>query len=291
MRIENAIIIPVSGIESSLVGFSINNWTLRMIDPYSNGNSIFENVADDQLYKYIESALEFEELFSRMRYISIAGIPAPCYAFIKETDSIDDFEIFVAAARLCKTSKFCCWNPLKFQFGQLMPEGRAYNYPLAPDDLSMLEEDDIPVITCILNAFSKGKYPEIVGKMLLFFNEAYSTPNIYMGFILRVIVLEMLISGNSELTFRLRHSIAVLLGRDIDESVRIDADVKQIYEARSKFLHDGAANKIDEKLTDKAIEYSRRLILNLLGITESIDEIRTKLDRCGFGDNPYNITL
>ena len=54
----------------------------------------------------------------------------------------------------------------------------------------------------------------------------------------------MLIDGNAELNYRLARSLAVLLGKDKDESKDIFEKCKKIYNARSKYLHEGQTKNI-----------------------------------------------
>lgn len=60
-----------------------------------------------------------------------------------------------------------------------------------------------------------------------------------------------------------------------------------MYSARSTFLHDGSSSKIKKEHRLLALDYSRRVISNLLN--KDLKEVRNTLEIYGFGDNPYNV--
>lgn len=128
-----------------------------------------------------------------------------------------------------------------------------------------------------------------INKMLDIFHESFLTENKHLAFVLRIMILEMLIEGNAELSFRIARSVAVFLGKTEVESVQIHEICKKMYTARSKYLHDGITKGITEEMQRNALEISRRVIANLYFINEDISNIRETIYRGGYGANPYQV--
>ncbi len=132
------------------------------------------------------------------------------------------------------------------------------------------------------------QYSSAIDQMLSFFHYANGMENRYLRFISRVTAMEMLIDGQGSLSYRLRHHIAVLLGKDTHDSETIAVNMKNIYSARSKYLHDGKIEDLTDANMELAFDYSRRMIAILMQTTDNIGTIRKTLEQAGYGSNPYH---
>lgn len=129
--------------------------------------------------------------------------------------------------------------------------------------------------------------------MLDLFHEAYRTENREQAFIMRVIILEMLIGDDIKIKENLSNNVAILLGLDNNESTTIYNKCRDLYKARSEYVHDDSKDKITSELQFLALDYARRVIANLIDIIieKQIDikVIRSELKSKKFGDNPFNV--
>ena len=133
------------------------------------------------------------------------------------------------------------------------------------------------------------QYSDTECGMIQFFHESCKTNNKALRYVIRITIMEMLIEGNAELSFRLGHYLSVFLGRDLEESKEIASNIKNMYNARSKYLHEGDESKITDEYCRLAFEYARRLIANLIITPDEIPEIRAKIRMAGYGTNPYQV--
>ena len=286
-------VVPLCGIDESMVGFSINGWEIKKILPSNDGCSIIEGLTDAKLHKAIHNWLEMEDVFSIIPFTNNKQDPY-CLVFAKETDDITGLEAIVDVLRLIKSSQFGCWYPITVKQGALLPVGRFGQHltnALQTRPLLSLTISERKQVLQLLQHRERQQFDSNVKKMLSFFHNSCRLDNQYLSFILRVTILEMLIDGNAELSYRLKRSVAVLLGRDREESEEIARNIDAIYKRRSKFLHNGDADKISEDHMQLAYEYSRRVIVNLICIPDELRNIRITLEQAGYGENPYNVTM
>ncbi len=290
---NDMIIIPLCGVDESMVGFSINGWEIKKVQQSNKEHTIDDGLTDEKLYNSVHSWLEMEDSFSIIPFTNDRDNPY-YLIFVKETNDTTDFEPIMDVLRVIKPSQFGCWHPIVIRDGILLPNGRHQScmtsamhiYPLL--SLSSQERTQIPQL---LQMRMDEQFPPIVKRMLLFFHESCRTSNLYLSFIMRVTILEMLIGGNAELSYRLKRTVAVLLGHNREESERIAKNINAIYKERSNFLHNGDTDKISEDMMQLAYEYSRRVVASLVCIADKLDNIRTTLEQAGYGENPYHVTM
>lgn len=129
---------------------------------------------------------------------------------------------------------------------------------------------------------------DVVQKMIDIWMTSRRIPSFMIKFILHVTILEMFIDGNAELSYRLSRGIAVFLGKTKEDSTLVFNNMKSLYNARSKFLHEGKENSKDENETN-AQNYARELIYKLINMSsgekkKTLAEIRNNVTECGFGE-------
>ena len=289
----NKMFVPLCGIDESMVGFSINGWEIKKILPSNDKCTIVDDLTDATIYETIHSWLEMEEEFSIIPFTNDRQNPY-YLIFVKETDDISEFEPIVDVLRVVKSSQFGCWQSFVITEGAILPSGKLRSCMtdvLQIRPLLSLSLQERIQISKMLQMRMDGQFSPIVRRMLLFFHDSCRSSNQYISFILRVTILEMLIDGNAELSYRLKRSVAVLLGRDREESEEIAKNINAMYKERSKFLHNGDTDRISEEYMQLAYEYSRRVIANLICISDSLVNIRITLEQAGYGENPYNVTM
>ncbi|SEU10469.1 hypothetical protein SAMN05443270_3184 [Lacrimispora sphenoides] len=113
-----------------------------------------------------------------------------------------------------------------------------------------LEDNEILKLEEFYELYKKiDKNKKIIDRMIDLWMTSRRTPSFDIKFILHVTILEMFINGNTKLSYRLSRSIAVLLGNSRENSKEIYNNVKKLYNARSRFLHDGEENKSKRQIS------------------------------------------
>lgn len=296
---QRKIVIPISGIDRSMVGTTINGWKIICIsDKDEEDNCMdFAGFRGKDCLRSVFDLLHWDGAVDAITFIK-KDPNFHMLGFAKETDPEDplfklEVMIIVHAFRLFKTSQIGFWRPMDFSDSALkrMLEYDGFQYAHSNLELPVfsLQEDDQALFSEFLVRFHIQQFPSIATQMSFFFHEACKSQNKCVQFVLRITIMEMLIDGNAELSYRLRHHLAVFLGRNLEESNEIATKMKKMYEARSKYLHEGDASKISDEYCQLAFEYARRLIANLFMITDSIKDIRAKLESAGYGTDPYQV--
>lgn len=120
------------------------------------------------------------------------------------------------------------------------------------------------------------------------FELSYQIRDRNMSFLSLMISLEALLNPDRyEVTHRVSRNTAVLLGRDKEDSKTIFSEIKDLYNKRSKIVHTGNSNSIDEGDLLKLRHYVRESIKEINKIGDNKDELLKILDSCGFGERPW----
>lgn len=287
---ENGYTIYVlQGVDKSLVGLTIDGWTIKAAHKSPIGGDDYL-VSGIPLFPKFDKLLSVQNIMQSTLYLHNGSNPFYIY-LEKETTNIYSVKKAITFLRLYKDSTVGLSLPLLLnEAGGCIINGLpnyslAYNTSTLPLLLSEQEKEDIANLS---NTHKEGT-KDYINKMLDVFHESFLTENKYLSFVLRIMILEMLIEGNAELSFRIARSVAVFLGKTEDESIQIHDICKKMYTARSKYLHDGITKDITEEKQRYALEISRRVIANLYFINDDINRIREVIYRGGFGSNPYQV--
>lgn len=120
------------------------------------------------------------------------------------------------------------------------------------------------------------------------FELSYQTHNINLSFLSLMMGLETLFNpGEQELRYRISRNVAVLLGKDKKDSKTIFRDIKELYDKRSKIVHTGETNIIQEKDLLKLRQYLRESVKEINKIGKNKSELLSLLNLCGFGERPW----
>ena len=91
-------------------------------------------------------------------------------------------------------------------------------------------------------------------------------------------------SGRQKLSYRISRNTAVLLGKEKEDSETIFSDIKDLYDKRSKIVHTGNSNIVDQDDLLKLRHYVRESIKEINKIDKNKDEFLKMLDSCEFGE-------
>jgi len=171
----------------------------------------------------------------------------------------------------------------------LMRMRRGPTYPLPYlDEQYTLENSEIPDLQRFIQ---NTKLPFTEPFLQLAFENfelSYQTYNINLSFLSLMISLETLFNpGGQELRYRISRNTAVLLGKGRDNSKMIFAEIKELYDKRSKIVHMGKSNIINKKDLLKLHHYVRESIKEINKIGKNKSELLDILNSCGFGERPW----
>lgn len=326
MENDTYLIYILRGVDESAVGLSIDGWEIKVIHE--------NELPDDKppisnLYNRLKFFLS--NINDRIFNYTDVNENNPKYIYlIKQTRNPNDVKPIMDTLRLFMKSQIGTTYPIKISENGATIIQRAYDYhsyefddeipkfSLTPQEKLDIEElyQKVKTFYSLQQQKPDDKTFKHINNMLDLFHEAYRVSNPEIAFILRVTILEMLMKDNAELSYKLSLFIAIFLGKNKKESTEIFNNCNTIYSARSDFLHNGNKTKIDSTLQEKALDYSRRMVANLINITLEIQEedrneqekqhkqrqkrqkkpkdwiletIRKQLIPENFGENPFNV--
>jgi len=120
------------------------------------------------------------------------------------------------------------------------------------------------------------------------FELSYQIHDRNLSFLSVMISLETLFNpGLQELRYRVSRNAAVLLGKEKEDSKTIFSEIKGLYDKRSKIVHTGNSNTINEEDLLKLRHYVRESIKEINKIDKNKDELLEILNSCGFGERSW----
>ena len=141
-----------------------------------------------------------------------------------------------------------------------------------------------------VNEFTKAYFDRVnidnfVGFSIQNYITSFTSSHYHYQYLSLCIALESLIAGNTELTYRLSRTVAVLCGKDSVGSSNLFDALKKIYALRSDIVH-GKKYKLKTLLTYlKLLQaiVSRAIIELLIHNISNIDELGDIITKLGFG--------
>lgn len=311
----------LSGIDESFDGITIDNYTIKNLYAKRNDNiDLTETEQDIQRcinalyfsYDFLNNDSKGEDpnlLIDRRRCMYI------------QTNNMDTIEPVITTLRLYRTSKLGCYcrvlydrnkqpyTSIKTGFENNNSENNIPELILIPQQKQQVEKEINDLYTKI-KKFRANQNDDIckttyntIDKMITLFNNSFQVADNNAAFIMRVTILEMLIVGNAELTYKLSRSVATLLGDTRANCQLIYGRCLRMYKARSDFLHNGITDEIDDDLQLWALDHARRVILALIDLSierhfqtkQQFDDFRDRLlfysfdEETYFGENAYPV--
>lgn len=155
---------------------------------------------------------------------------------------------------------------------------------ISPKPVYSLENTEIPNL---LRFIQETKLPFIEPFLQLAFENfelSYQTHDINLSFLSLTLSLETLFNpGGSELTYRISRNIAVLLGKDENNSETIFSEIKELYAKRSRIVHTGKSNVVTDEDLLKLRNYVRESIKIIDKLGKTKEELLNLLHSSGFG--------
>lgn len=295
---EKAVVL-VTNISNNLIGKKICGFTLRKV--YRGCDEICEYLNKKlRSWEFADILLGYNTyILDNQPDVFLHSDELGKYYLYFQKENVDDKSIdifietdaFVKSMAIFKVSGISFTHPHIFsdKHGTGILSSSFHNYYSLNDWPEFnLEDNEILKLEEFYELYKKiDKNKKIIDRMIDLWMTSRRTPSFDIKFILHVTILEMFINGNTKLSYRLSRSIAVLLGNSRENSKEIYNNVKKLYNARSRFLHDGEENKKNENEIN-AQNYARKLIVELIMLSseykKSIDDIRAEIDKFGFGD-------
>ena len=137
-------------------------------------------------------------------------------------------------------------------------------------------------------------YPRVAGmrntflnQILITYDRSYLLGMIEPQFVMLMTILESVFgSGNSEITYQVSRGIALVLSKSENEMKAIYAEMKKLYDVRSKYVHRG--KEIDCRDLFLLRELIRRLMLKLIDLgynqeDSNLQQLRDQITYSGAG--------
>lgn len=203
-----------------------------------------------------------------------------------ENDLLDGYlEPTVRLMRLYKEGNICL--PASYYFfydehGKSIFLGSSSTSLIVSHGVFSLNESDIVELQDFLRN-TQIPFPKSFLKLAFDnFENSYQIQNECLSFLSLMVSLEILFNeGQQGSTYKISRGVAVLIGRKQGSSMEIYKDMKKLYGKRSKFLHEGKVNIIEEDLT-KLRNYVREAIKEGLKINKDKMDLFNFLNSLGF---------
>lgn len=156
-----------------------------------------------------------------------------------------------------------------------------YEYYLFSDDEHLNEINEF-----IRLVFDRLNLTNYIGIAVENYLTSYSASHIHYQYLTLCIALESIISGNQELIYRIRRSVAILCGKDLSNCHRIYDNLNKLYTLRSKIIHGESFDykKVASYLPPLKSIVSRTIIELLIHNIPTNTELNLKITEVGFGD-------
>lgn len=151
----------------------------------------------------------------------------------------------------------------------------------------IFHEESIPEINKFIqifcNRFDKLSY---IHQAFYSYTGSFSQRFENMEFIGLCMSLEAIVDAHTELNYRLKRNVAILLGDESDRSQTIFDNIGKIYKLRSKIVHAGKYKdeKVAEYMPYLRTVVSRMIIEVILQNVPTLTELNKKVTSLGFGD-------
>lgn len=177
--------------------------------------------------------------------------------------------------------------PVEYQFeesmGTVSMESKTWHTPTVSFETYSLRPAEIKKLPAFVKTFSSPPSHSYLSLALDLLDLSYFAKGKGLSMIAISAGLESLLNpSNEELRFRISRNAAALLAPNRREFLRIQTDIKHLYDARSAFVHTGSDRGIDNRMVSQFRTYFRKSIQKAwtLGLTR--DDLLEKLNLRGF---------
>ena len=137
-----------------------------------------------------------------------------------------------------------------------------------------------------INNFDFNKIKRCYEKDLLtnafyLYDQTYSAPTVSLRFMVGVIAIESLMidkNDKGDLTYRFYRNTSMLLSKNIFEYNEYKSKLKNIYNYRSRYVHNGFVEDIDQELVKDVRDILREILKKIIKLNISKKELLLKLE-------------
>jgi len=157
----------------------------------------------------------------------------------------------------------------------------------SPGELLFASEEDVAEINEFASLyFDRLNLVNYIGIAIENYITSFTASHYHYQYLTLFIALESTISGNQELTYRLRRTVAILCGKDGFNCDLIFENLNKLYSLRSKIIHgeEYSIAKVQEYLPALKSIVSRAIIELLIHNITTNKELNAITTRLAFGD-------
>lgn len=153
-----------------------------------------------------------------------------------------------------------------------------------------LEASEMPALQSLIQSVELPFKRDFLHLAFENFELSYEISDMQLAFLVLMIGLETLLNPSLyEVRYRVSRNAAVLLGKNREHSEEIFAQVKKLYDKRSKIVHSGKRKTIEKRDLLELRDYLRKAIIEIHHIGKEKNEITDSLDSHGFGEKSKNL--
>jgi hypothetical protein len=148
-----------------------------------------------------------------------------------------------------------------------------------------LEPSEIPILKDFIENVKLPFKRDFLNLAFENFELSYEILDMQLAFLVLMTGLETLLNPSQyEIRYRISRNTAVLLGEDRKDSEEIFAQIKKLYDKRSKIVHSGERGIIEKEDFSKLRDYLRKAIKEVYRLGKEKPEIMNLLNSYGFGE-------
>lgn len=263
MKVDSVHLYVLSGIDTNLVGTEISGWRFGIVHR--------NPLRTDTAYIYKHPIYETIQLslgnLSYPKYLNTSEDNFYyCFLFKKTDNPLEGLSVG-KAIRLFKTCSFGMSFPITLNPSNPIIVNTPYD--LANNNFGKLvpfsiDGNELHSLDDILQQLAHVECHSKINNMIDFYNDSFRVVHYAVSFLLRVICMEISIDSEKGIKKALANSISSLIGENDDEKEKIQKDIREIYQARSEYVHNGSKDFLNDELIFKANDYARRTIFNLI---------------------------
>lgn len=272
---KRVILDVLAGADASLVGISIENCNIVQI-PANEFLSLACTAMGIE-----EKHLAFNSIFSHRAYPK-----AEEQLIVLETVEKNDTpsflrEAILEALKLYKAADVysCYWFSYRYDtdvgklyhgsLGKICHYEHAYNEVPGKYTLTEIEKEEFPIWFELHRGLFTYKLSQRFREMKRLYFDSYLIGKANPAFIMLFVVFEMLYGGDERdgILQRIKEGVSSLLGKNSNEKHSIKYRLSQLYDERSKYVHDGES--VDWKSLFLLRDYVRRVLVKLYETDEA----------------------
>lgn len=276
---EITTVIYVNAIDERMIGKNICGFTLckvyvgdnssehiidNSIPVWKYANRLFDYHYDEINHKFAKNDNNGDYYLYFMKKYEVKSMEEAFDETYDEAYNFIDSLILFKQESLQLSQPYCLHKGIVNTYIKLDLFRYYVQYPYEIYCLSDDECNEIKQFYDTYSAFKNNEKTADIKNMIKIYFQARRIEIREVRFILLITVIEMFLGVSSEISNQISKGVATLMADNYEEHERISVKMKNIYNARSKYIHNGKKEKITMDIYDECNKYVLLIIKKLI---------------------------